>query len=260
MTNVAESPDRFVEERQTLIVARLQAEGRVSASDLARELATSEDTVRRDLRALAERGLCRRVYGGAILERAQPVPFPERAGRDSGQKAALAKAALKLVEDSGFLFLDSGSTNLELARALRPTRRRIVATHAPAIALALEGAEPLDVRLLGGAYNPREGSCLGADALTALDALRPDLAVLGVCAIDEGSGACAFDGEDAAFKRRLVAVSDRVIALVVNDKLGARAPFVVCPLERLDAVVLQADAPDNWAARFAGAGVAVVRA
>jgi DeoR/GlpR family transcriptional regulator of sugar metabolism len=260
MPSVAEVPDRFRDERQTLIIARLRAEGRVSAPDLAKALKTSEDTVRRDLRALAERGLCRRVYGGAILERAPPSTFSERAGRDAAQKAALAKAALRLVEDAAFVFLDSGSTNLELARALRPTRRRIVATHAPAIALALEAAETLDVRLIGGAYDPREGACLGADALAALDALRPEVVTLGVCGLHAGSGVGAFNGEDAAFKRRLVAVSDGVVALVISDKLGARAPYVVCPLERLDAVVLEADAPDDWAERFAEAGVTVVRA
>ena len=53
-------------QRRDAILDRLRTDGRVIARDLAEELGTSEDTVRRDLRDLAAAGLCQRVYGGAL--------------------------------------------------------------------------------------------------------------------------------------------------------------------------------------------------
>src|SRR5882762_771728 len=53
-------------QRRDLLLARLRADGRLIAKDLARELDLSEDSIRRDLRDLAAAGLCQRVYGGAL--------------------------------------------------------------------------------------------------------------------------------------------------------------------------------------------------
>jgi Transcriptional regulators of sugar metabolism len=53
-------------ERRQAILARVEREGRVVASELVTSLGVSEDTVRRDLRDLAEQGLLHRVHGGAL--------------------------------------------------------------------------------------------------------------------------------------------------------------------------------------------------
>nr|WP_272213447.1 DeoR family transcriptional regulator [Marinicella sp. W31]MDC2879403.1 DeoR family transcriptional regulator [Marinicella sp. W31] len=58
--------DYLIRERQDIILQRLKASGRVLTTDLAAEFAVSEDTIRRDLRDMAARGLCERVYGGAL--------------------------------------------------------------------------------------------------------------------------------------------------------------------------------------------------
>ena len=56
----------LLKQRHALIQQQLQADGRVLALDLARQLDVSEDTIRRDLREMAAAGLCQRVYGGAL--------------------------------------------------------------------------------------------------------------------------------------------------------------------------------------------------
>jgi DeoR/GlpR family transcriptional regulator of sugar metabolism len=55
-------------DRQRRILDRLSRDGQVNATILATEFSTSEDTIRRDLRDLAAKSLCQRVYGGAVLE------------------------------------------------------------------------------------------------------------------------------------------------------------------------------------------------
>ncbi|MFC6018334.1 LacI family DNA-binding transcriptional regulator [Plantactinospora solaniradicis] len=57
----------FGPQRQERLLAELRGHGAVRVRDLARELGVSELTIRRDITALAERGLVSRVHGGATL-------------------------------------------------------------------------------------------------------------------------------------------------------------------------------------------------
>ena len=54
------------EERQALILNKLHSSGKVVVSRLAVELNVSEDTIRRDLLDLDQKGQVKRVFGGAI--------------------------------------------------------------------------------------------------------------------------------------------------------------------------------------------------
>ena len=53
-------------QRKQLILSRLATHGQIVAGELAVELGTSEDTIRRDLRELAQQGKLQRVHGGAL--------------------------------------------------------------------------------------------------------------------------------------------------------------------------------------------------
>src|ERR687889_1112728 len=82
------------EERRRLLLARLRGDGRLVAASLARELGTSEDTIRRDLREMAAAGLVQRVHGGALPTSPALEPFAERQRRWPRAKEALAAATV----------------------------------------------------------------------------------------------------------------------------------------------------------------------
>ena len=88
---------------------RLGRDGRVLATALAEAFSTSEDTIRRDLRDLAGRGLCRRVYGGALPVSPASRSAQVRAGESTERKAALGQALAGLVAPGSLVFVDSGS-------------------------------------------------------------------------------------------------------------------------------------------------------
>src|SRR6202042_2964587 len=120
--------------RKSEIETRLLRGLPVNATALAKEFLVSEESFRRDLRALAAEGKCKRVYGGGLPISPEGVPFEHRLLIDSKKKSALALAALSLVSEASTVFLDSGSTNLALARELPPDRSLTVATNSIAIA------------------------------------------------------------------------------------------------------------------------------
>src|ERR1700739_658359 len=100
------------EERERLILERLRALGRVLASELATELQTSEHTVRRHLRELADQGHCKRVYGGALrLISPAGVAASVRMHEAVDRKASLAVVAASIVRPRQIILLDTGSTN-----------------------------------------------------------------------------------------------------------------------------------------------------
>jgi DeoR/GlpR family transcriptional regulator of sugar metabolism len=247
-------------ERQQQILDRLGRDGRVLAAALAGAFSTSEDTIRRDLRDLAGRGLCRRVYGGALPVSPASSSIQVRAGEAIDRKAALGRALAALIAPGSLVFVDSGSTNLAAAKAFPDDLRLRVATHDPAIATALLTKPEVTLWLIGGRVDPAIGVALGGRTLADVEGLRPELAFLGVCAFDPAAGAAAFDPEDAEIKRALLRNSGRVAAAVLNEKLETSAPFAVSPAESLDCVVLEADAPERVAHAFAERGIKVLRA
>ena len=246
-------------ERQDLIRTRLDLAGRVIAAELALELGVSEDTIRRDLREMAASGLCRRVYGGALRISSSSSSMNERMEIGGDRKAALARRAAGLIAPASAIFLDAGSTNLALARALPVGSDITVATNAPAIAAALLERDIATIQL-GGLIHPRVGGAIGAKAMRDAEAFRPDILVLGVCGIDAEAGVTAYTFEDAEFKRFVASLSKSVLVAVTNDKLSTAAPYSVVPLSRVTRAVIEADADEAEAAKLAAAGTETIRA
>ncbi len=247
-------------ERQQQILERLRLDGRVLAADLAQAFAASEDTVRRDLRDLAGRGLCRRVYGGALPISPASGPAQTRAIEGVDRKAAVGAALAALIAPGQFVFIDAGSTNLAAARRMPGRRGATIAPHDPAIAGAHAGRADNNLWLIGGRVDAYVGAALGGQALSEIEAMRPDLVLLGVCAVDPADGIASFNGEDAQIKRALLKNARSVAAAIVNEKLGTGAPFVIGAAESLHDAVVEKDAPERFVRELTERGVAVHRA
>ena len=248
------------EERRRWLLDRLQRDGRLVAATLARELDTSEDTIRRDLRELAAAGLVQRVHGGALPRSPALEPFAMRRERSSEAKERLAAAALSLIRDGQTLLLDGGTTNLALARRLPAGLRLAVITPSPTIALALAEHPAGEVILLGGKLDKASQAVTGAAAVAAVGALRVDLCFLGVCSVDASVGISCAGFEEAELKRAMVRSAVEVVALVTADKLGTAAPFVIGPVDALHRIVTETSAPAPVLAELAALGVSILRA
>ena len=247
-------------ERQAEILERIRKDGRVLAIDLAREFSTSEDTIRRALRDLAAQGLCARVYGGALAISPASGSARQRRRADVDRKLALGQKMASIVQPGQFVFIDAGSTNLAVARSLPKGIGVTVATHDPAIASVLADRTDLTLITIGGQVNPRIGAAVDGQALRLILELRPDLLLLGICAVDADNGIAAFHSEDAQIKRALLERSGSVATAVLNEKLSASARFHVSAVDAVADLIIEADAPKHIVTRFASRGVRVHRA
>jgi DeoR/GlpR family transcriptional regulator of sugar metabolism len=243
-------------ERRQVILAWLERDGRVVASELATSLGVSEDTVRRDLRDLAEQGLLRRVHGGALVASPAAVPFERRLELGHEQKVALADAALPLLEGARVVVLDGGTTALELAHRLTPRYDGTVVTNSPPVASALASHPKAEVVLIGGRLIKDQQVAVGAAAVDALHTVRADVCVLGICSLHSEIGVTTLDSEEAHVKRAMVACSAEVIALATADKLRTASPWIVARLADVDHLVTDGDSESTRP--YAAAGIHVV--
>jgi DeoR/GlpR family transcriptional regulator of sugar metabolism len=247
-------------ERQKEILERIRKDGRVLATDLAREFSTSEDTIRRVLRDLAAQGLCARVYGGALAISPASGTILQRRREAVDRKLALGQKLASIIQPGQFVFIDTGSTNLAVARSLPKITGLTVATHDPTIAAVLADRRDLTLITIGGQVNPIVGAAVDGRALRQILELRPELLLLGICAIDADDGLAAFYSEDAQMKRALLERSSSVAIGVLNEKLSASAPFQVGPVDVVADLVVEADAPKQVVMGFESRGIHVHRA
>ena len=138
--------------RRSSIHALLARRGEAAIPELAERFSVSEMTIRRDLEALEEQGLVRRVRGGAIstLSRGYEPPFAQRAQEGHAPKAAIAAAAADQIEYGETAILDVGTTTLELARRLRSRGGLTIVTPNVRAALELVNEPNTRVILTGG--------------------------------------------------------------------------------------------------------------
>jgi DeoR/GlpR family transcriptional regulator of sugar metabolism len=247
-------------ERQKEILERIRKDGRVLAADLAREFSTSEDTIRRALRDLAAQGLCTRVYGGALAISPASGTILQRKSEAIDRKLALGQKMASIIQPGQFVFIDVGSTNLAVARSLPRSFGLTVATHDPTIAAVLVDRTDLTLITIGGQVNPIIGAPVDGRALRQVLELRPDLLLLGICAMDADDGLAAFHSEDAQMKRALLERSGSVAIAVVNEKLSASAPFQVAAVDVVGDLVVEEDAPKQVVLGFESRGMRIHRA
>jgi len=238
MTTERISDATLPRERQDRIWDRLCQQGRVIAADLAVEFRVSEDSIRRDLRELAARGLCKRVYGGALLM-TRYVPLEERRGEHVERKRALAAVAASLVSPGQILFLDAGSTNSAIAAALPEGRDLTVVTNAPDVALALLGRPGFDVLAIGGRIDPKIGGAMGTMALRQIQGIRADLCFPGVCAADAETGLWTYDAEEVVLKRTMIEASGETVLVATREKLLAAATHHTVPAASISYLVVE---------------------
>ena len=124
-------------QRKQQILGILKREGQVIAKDVAEAMEVSEDTIRRDLRELAQEGLLQRVHGGALPASPAMADFAGREALTAEGKVAIGRAAAGMVRAGQVVILDGGTTARQVARHIPLDMKATVVTHSPTIALEL---------------------------------------------------------------------------------------------------------------------------
>jgi DeoR/GlpR family transcriptional regulator of sugar metabolism len=209
----------------------------------ARKAGLSEDSVRRDLRELAAAGLCQRVYGGALPVSPALGTLKARTEIAPESKRRIAAHAAEMITPGSTVILDSGTTALEIVRALPPDLAATIITHSPSTAAALAEHPTVDVFILGGRLFKHSVAACGAAAAEAAAAISADLYFLGLGGIHPKEGFTTGDPDEAAMKRILVSRAADTYVVGSTEKLGAVCSYQVVRLSEAAGVIT--DAPGD---------------
>lgn len=229
------------------IVAR---RGFVRVTDVARELAVSEVTIRADLAALERSGSITRVHGGAMpVGVVREQSLESTLDRDAAAKTAIGRACAALVSSGDSIYIDPGSTAMALAEALvsrTDLHDLVVVTSGLTIALELEAAIPrFTVIVTGGTLRPLQHSLVNPFAAPMLDALAVDLAFIGCNGVDATAGATNLNLPDAEIKSRVIRSARRSILMADSSKLGRRELALIAPLAAFERLVTAGEASER---------------
>ena len=249
----------LTEERRQVILGQLDRDGKVVVAELSASLDVSLDTVRRDLQELAEAGRVRRVHGGALPAAVGSRPYAVRREQAPAAKAAIARATAGLLRDGQVILLDAGTTTLAVARHLPPDLQATVITNSPPIAVALAEHPSVEVTVLGGTLDKEAHALVGAATVEALQSVRADVLILGVCSLHPEIGITVLDLEESYVKRAMIANAAEVVAVSSAEKLGSAGTFVVGSVHELTHLVTESS-PDVDLEPYRSLGVQVIEA
>jgi DeoR/GlpR family transcriptional regulator of sugar metabolism len=247
-------------QRKKLIVGRLAAEGQIVAKDLALELGTSEDTIRRDLRDLAQDGKLQRVHGGALPASEATGDLQAREQISPREKIALGRAGAAMIRPKQVVILDGGTTALQVALHLPAELRATIVTHSPTVAVAAAKHPHVDIIMLGGRLFRHSMVNVGAALMDDASRIRADLYFMGVTGVHPEAGLTTGEAEEAAVKRALHARAAETIVLASAEKLLTASPFLITACKDIALLVVAQQTTARVMRKLRTGGIKVKRA
>lgn len=246
--------------RKQLLLSRLKLDGKLIAKEISQEMGVSEDTIRRDLREMAQEGLLQRVHGGALPASPAVADFAAREEIRHEGKAAIGRAAAAMIQTGQVVILDGGTTSREIARNIPRELRASVVTHSPTIALELLHHPNIEVLLIGGRLFKHSVVAVGAACLEAISNVRADTFFMGVTGLHPHTGLTTGDFEEAGIKRALSRVAADTYVLASAEKLNAASPYLVIGLAEITGIITEKNVDESLVKPYADLGLAVIRA
>ena len=242
--------------RRAAIRDHIEKRGQATIEELAQKFNSSTETVRRDLKTLADSGQIRKIHGGACrLDVSEEGPFEARMARNALAKQVVAEKTRALVLPGQTLFIDTGSTTLICAQLLARIRKLRVVTNSVLIADAFaKGAGGADVTLLGGRFRSDNHQTVGAETVQEIRCFQLDHAILTVGAID-ADGILDISEEEAQVARAMIRSSRDLTIVADLSKLRAKGQYRLCGFEDVTNLVLDEKPDPTFVERLTQAGV-----
>lgn len=245
-------------QRRDQVLAEILERGHVEVRKLAQNLAVSDATARRDLRALADEGQIELTYGGATLPRPSDFSFRSKAARNVEAKRLIGRLASDLVTDNEHIFLDSGTTCFEMCRNLKRRRGLQVVVNSARLAMELGFYPEISVIMIGGHYRADRMDSIGPLATAAIEQLRGYLAFIGADGLSMDFGVTASDIDSAHLYRQVIRNARETILLVDHSKFLSPSLFKICEIEDISRIVTDHQPLPEWLEFLNGKGIEIV--
>lgn len=225
----------FAENRQEMIRRKLDTQRAVSTAELVREFGVSVETIRRDLLAMEQQGLLKRVHGGAVRDPGMQRYYylQERTKDFSEEKKQVARNAMAFVREGDILFLDEGSTALAFAEMLNEGFSNLtVVTHDLGVFRLLCQKPGFQMILCAGHYVREENSFCGSLVLETMERLHVQKSFLFPSAVSMDFGIGDFHPDLHPVQKKMLEIADEVYVLADSSKFEKKALLKIADMKR----------------------------
>lgn len=232
------------EERQRVIMNEVDLHSRVQLTDIAEKLEVSVDTIRRDVKELDAENKLKKVHGGAVS-----LGFTGLANMDNRvyaqpEKKRIAEKALALLKPDQVVFIDGGTTCLELAKAIPDDLSFTCFTFSLPVAVLLLSKPNIRVIFLGGELSQEAQIATGSAVIHQLSEVGFDYSFIGTGYVDSLHGLTEFDWDIVQVKKGVVQASKKTVLLCISEKLNSQHRYKTCDINAINTMITELD-PDN---------------
>jgi DeoR/GlpR family transcriptional regulator of sugar metabolism len=236
-------------QRQAVILEHVERDGAVRVSELTRILGVSDMTIRRDLDALARRGLLDKVHGGATVRQDASTDepgFEAKSARELAEKDAIGARAAELIGPGSAIALTAGTTTFALASHLAAVADLTVVTNSVRVAEVLHqhGRADRTVILTGGIRTPSD-ALVGPVAVAAIRTLHVDMVFMGVHGMSERTGYTTPNLMEAETNRELVNAASELVVVADHTKWDTLGLLRIAELSAACALVTDSGLPEQ---------------
>ncbi len=232
------------EERWQTILSEVALHNRVLLTDIAEQLDVSIDTVRRDVKELDSENKLRKVHGGAISLGYANISPQNTNTYALDEKIRIAEKALTMLRDNSVVFIDGGTTCLELARLIPPELHLTCFTVSLPVAMQLRSKPNVRLIFIGGEIDPAAQISTGASAIHNLSGIQVDYGFIGTGYVDALHGLTEFDWDIVQLKKAIVNASKKTVLLCISEKLNSQHRYKTCDINAINTMITELD-PDN---------------
>jgi DeoR/GlpR family transcriptional regulator of sugar metabolism len=246
-------------QRQHLIMEKLSHSGVVTIAALSDDFGVSQMTVRRDIEKLERAGRVMSVTGGVQLPQ-RILSEPSHTAKTHlryEQKVAIGRKAAEMIPSRGVIYIDAGTTTLEIARQLIGHPDLIIVTNDFIICETLAAGSQCQLHHTGGYLDRQNLSSVGEGAALGLSRFNLDIAFISTSSW--GMQGISTPSEDKiALKRVAAERASRSVLVTDSTKYGKIGPFSSLPLRAFRTIVTDWDLPDSVRHAITDLGVDVV--
>ncbi len=234
----------FIEERQKDILDIIESEGKITVAVISERYGISDESARRDLRILEQKGLCKRTHGGAVsLNKIRLSPPDNRQFNIMPiheNYRAIAEYSASLLEANDTVYLTSGSFGYIMLSYLPKDKNFTLVVNSVDIAQALRDFGNIDVFIAGGKMR-KSGSLVNTMATEFISRMHFDKCFITGSGLTSDFGLSNGTDETATFQRTVINNSRKKYLLLPSSKIGANAFIKVCDTKEFDEIITDSD-------------------
>jgi DeoR family ulaG and ulaABCDEF operon transcriptional repressor len=186
----------------------------------------------------------------------QGVPFHENINRNRAAKEAIGEAAAALCRPGDAVIIDGGSTTLQMCPGLEPLGLQVL-TNSLHIVSALLQQPNTRVSIPGGVVFREQNVVLDPFEDASTRSFHASRMFVGAAAVNR-HGLMQNDIILVQAERKLLALTEELIALVDSSKFHASAGHLLCELSNVNTLITDSDIGDASAKVLESAGVQLI--